>query len=103
MGAGESVTINLSFNRSNPVYYGGEKVTGNISFQNMQHKLKIEEFLVELIGELSYPTQEIRWHSDAKGRSRKEQYTQHRRITLLKIPASVSASTYGKVNLTNDL
>ncbi|CAF3642740.1 unnamed protein product [Rotaria socialis] len=100
MGASESAVINVNFNRSNAFYYAGEKLTGNVSFQNIQNKLKIEEILLELIGELGYPTQQIRWRRDTKGRSHKEPYTDCHRVTFLKVPVSIVRSVHRQKKLT---
>jgi hypothetical protein len=97
MGASGSAIINVNFNRLNAFYYGGEILTGNISFQKIQNKLKIEEILLELIGELGYPTQQIRWRRDTKGRSHKEHYTDCHRVTFLKIPVSIVRSIHIRV------
>ncbi|CAF3405652.1 unnamed protein product [Rotaria sp. Silwood2] len=100
MGANESATVKVNFNRSNAFYFGGEKITGNISFQNVQNKVTVEEILLELIGELGYTTQETRWRRNMKGGSHKEHYTEYHHETFLKIPVSVVRSAHGKKKLT---
>ena len=97
MGAGESMTVRVSFNRSNKFYFGGEKITGTISFQNIQNKVTVEEILLELIGEFGYTTRETRWRRNIKGQSHKEHYTEYHHVPFLKIPVLVFRSTKEQV------
>ena len=99
MGASESVTVRVSFNRSNGFYFGGEKLTGTVSFQNIQSKVTVEEILLELIGEFGYTTRETRWGRDTKGRSHREHYTEYHHVPFLTIPVSVFRSTKEQVRL----
>ncbi|CAF1211287.1 unnamed protein product [Adineta steineri] len=83
MGANESVSIRINFNRSNRFYFTGEQVSGNISIDNLREKVKLDEIFIELVGELGYTTQEIRTKNDSNGKSTSENYTSYHHIPFL--------------------
>ncbi|CAF1449936.1 unnamed protein product [Adineta ricciae] len=83
MGASESTSIHVSFNRSNLFYFAGEQITGNIAFQNTHDKLTLDEIFLEFVGEAGYTTRETRRHHDNNGRSHTEYYTEYHQIPFM--------------------
>ncbi|UJR16131.1 hypothetical protein I4U23_003042 [Adineta vaga] len=83
MGASESTSIDVSFNRPNLFYFAGEQITGNISFKNTRDKLTLDGIFLEFIGEAGYTTREARRRHDSSGRSNTEYYTEYHQIPFI--------------------
>jgi hypothetical protein len=98
MGASESAQIQVSFNRQNLFYFGGEQISGNILFQNKDDKLTLDGIFLEFIGELGYTTRETRHRHDSNGRSHTEYYTEYHRIPFITIRIPVVQPQHGQVN-----
>jgi hypothetical protein len=99
MGASESAEIQVSFNRPNLFYFAGEKIAGNIVFQNTHEKLALDEIFLEFIGELGYTTRETRRRHDNNGHSHTEHYTEYHRIPFLTLRIPVVQPQYGQVKI----
>ena len=99
MGASESTSIHVTFNRSNLFYFAGEQITGNIAFQNTHDKLTLDEIFLEFVGEAGYTTRETRRHNDSNGRSRTEHYTEYHQIPFMIYRIPVVQPQQGQVNI----
>ena len=97
MGASESVTIQVNFNRPTQFYFAGEQVLGDVLLQNDRDGLKSEEISVELIGELGYSRQEMRSGTDSNGNATTEQYTEYHNVPFLNLRVPLIRSNDGQV------
>jgi hypothetical protein len=97
MGAGESTTVQVNFNRPDHSYLPGEQVTGNIVFYNHRDRLKLINSFVELTGELEYTTTENRSSTDSEGRSTTETYTEYHHIPFFTLRTPLTQSNDGTV------
>ena len=99
MGASESASIRLSFNRSNSFYYAGEMINGSISAAHISNKIDVQDVRVEFIGELTHPESATRWIENDHGRAHKEQYIEPNRVVFWSAEIPVMRSSQGKVSL----
>ena len=99
MGAGGSTTIQVTFSRPNSFYYAGEQVTGEISFQNTEEKLKVDSIFLECVGEMGYTTQETRHiYVSEGGYTRTEVHTHRHAVPFMNIHIPIAQPQYGEVN-----
>jgi hypothetical protein len=99
MGASGSTELQVNFSRPSLFYFGGEKITGNISFQNTQDKLTLDAIFLECIGEMGYTTEETRQCFDNNRNPRTEHYTQNNVVPFMNIRIPVVRPQYGQVRI----
>jgi hypothetical protein len=97
MGANESANVKVNFHRSNCFYFGDEKISGTVSFQNLKPTLTPEEIFLELIGEIGYTAKETPWHHDTSGRLRQVSRIEHHHVHFLSQRVSVGGSNHEQV------
>ena len=102
MGAAESASIRVNFNRSNVFYYAGETVTGSISTTNLRNKINDHEAFIEFIGELTSPTPSTRLSQEEHGRARKENYIEPNRVIFWSAQVAIMRPTQNKVRERSD-
>jgi hypothetical protein len=98
MGASESAEIKVNFDRTDLFYYGGENISGTITFENLHDKLTIDQIFLEFTGELGYSSREARRKIDSNGRSRTEYYTEHHQTPFMTHRFPVVQPQYGQVS-----
>ncbi|CAF1449951.1 unnamed protein product [Adineta ricciae] len=54
MGLGNSVTLNVNYDRATDLYYAGEKITGWVAVNNSSKTLKFKSICLQFIGEIDY-------------------------------------------------
>ncbi len=99
MGASGSSELQVDFSRPSLFYFAGERITGNLSFQNTQDKLALDAIFLEFIGEMGYTTIETRQYPDTSGNTRTENYTQNHAIPFMSVRIPVAQPLYGQVKL----
>jgi len=102
MGAHESTQLQMDFNHPSLSYFAGEQIAGNISFQNTQDKLTLDEIFVEFVGELGYTTRESRIERDSNNVARTEYYTKYHQLPFMNVRIPIVQPKNGQrdVNLT---
>ncbi|CAF0992543.1 unnamed protein product [Adineta steineri] len=96
MGAGKSVDLQVSFNRSNRFYFTGEQVSGNISINNTYEKLKCNEIFIELIGELGETQDKDKTKTHSNGESTELNHRPDHSIKFLIIRLPLAESDHVK-------
>jgi hypothetical protein len=99
MGANESTEIQVNFNRPSLFYFAGDKIRGNISFQNTDDRLILDEIFLEFVGELGFATQETGHSSDNPGNSQPEHYTEYHSMPFINLRLSIVQPQNGQVKI----
>ncbi|CAF1238335.1 unnamed protein product [Adineta steineri] len=81
MGSNNSVLIDIHLDRTNPLYYAGETVSGTINVHFKAGQIKVDEIILLLSGEVGYTT--TRSVNDSNGSSHTE--THYHTKSFLKI------------------
>lgn len=97
MGAAESASIRINYNRSNAFYYAGEIIAGSVSMTNMKSKMNSREASIEFIGESTSPTPSTRLIQEEHGRTRKENYIEPNRVIFWRVQVPITRSIQSKV------
>lgn len=98
MGANESSSIQVEFSRPNLFYFGGESITGTISFQNSQSKVTLDGIFLEFVGEIGFTSRETRNRRENNGHIKTEHYTQTHQIPFVTHRFPVVQPQYGQVS-----
>lgn len=96
MGANESSSIQVEFGRANLFYFGGESITGTISFQNSQSKVTLDGIFLEFVGEIGFTSRETRHRRETNGHVKTEHYTQTHQIPFVTHRFPVVQPQYGQ-------
>ena len=99
MGANGSSRIEVNFNRPDLFYFGGDRVSGDVSFHNSQEKITVNAVLMEFIGEMGFTTEESRRTFNNDGTSQTKKYTEPHAIPFITIRFPVAQPQYGQVKL----
>ncbi|CAF4171843.1 unnamed protein product [Adineta steineri] len=87
MGSNNSVLIDIHLDRTNPLYYAGETVSGTINVHFKAGQIKVDEIILLLSGEVGYTT--TRSVNDSNGSSHTE--THYHTKSFLKIKKIVES------------
>ncbi len=98
MGANGSTALQVKFSRPSLMFFAGEQVSGNITFQNTQEKITLDGIFLEYVGEMGYTTQETRYIIDKNGHRRPENYVENHSTPFVTIRIPVAQPQYGQVN-----
>ncbi|CAF0815651.1 unnamed protein product [Adineta ricciae] len=83
MGSGFSNGVAINLERSNPLYYADECVSGTVQLSVIEEKLKTHEIYIRLVGEIGYTT--TRSVSDGRGQTTTHTEYHHIPFYTLKI------------------
>jgi hypothetical protein len=99
MGGQESTEVQVNFNRPSLVYFAGEKIIGNVSFNNIHEQLIVEEIFLEFIGEFGNAKQEVHHFLDNIDNPQPERHKEYHRIPFMNVRLSLVQPENGQVNI----